>query len=233
MIIPLSVAIIMDGNGRWALEKGFSRQKGHQEGVRALKRVTFKAGELGIASLTVYAFSTENWKRPGNEVNFLMTLFQKTLNNQARELFENNVRVKIIGRRDNFSSGLLTAIKGIEEMTADNRGLELKIAFNYGGRGEIVDMSRKLISDVQKGLSPQSLTEENLQQYLYDPDYPDIELLIRTGGEQRISNFLLWQLAYAELYFTDKYWPDFTGEDLVKAIKVFNERERRFGGIEG
>jgi len=222
----------MDGNGRWAREKGLPRQVGHQEGVKAMKRVTRKAGELGVSSLTVYAFSTENWKRPGKEVNFLMNLFQKTLIKQARELFENNVKVKIIGRRDNLSSGLLKTINEIEEMTATNTGLELKIAFNYGGRAEILDMSRKIIRDAQKGLNPDTLTEEEIAQYLYDPDYPDIELLIRTGGDKRVSNFLLWQIAYAELYFIDKYWPDFTGEDLVDAIKVFNERERRFGGIE-
>jgi undecaprenyl diphosphate synthase len=232
MVIPSSIAIIMDGNGRWAREKGLPRQVGHQEGVKAMKRVTRKAGELGVSSLTVYAFSTENWKRPGKEVNFLMNLFQKTLIKQARELFENNVKVKIIGRRDNLSSGLLKTINEIEEMTATNTGLELKIAFNYGGRAEILDMSRKIIRDAQKGLNPDTLTEEEIAQYLYDPDYPDIELLIRTGGDKRVSNFLLWQIAYAELYFIDKYWPDFTGEDLVDAIKVFNERERRFGGIE-
>jgi len=232
MVIPSSIAIIMDGNGRWAREKGLPRQVGHQEGVKAMKRVTRKAGELGVSSLTVYAFSTENWKRPGKEVNFLMNLFQKTLIKQARELFENNVKVKIIGRRDNLSRELLKTINEIEEMTATNTGLELKIAFNYGGRAEILDMSRKIIRDVQKGLNPDTLTEEEIAQYLYDPDYPDIELLIRTGGDKRVSNFLLWQIAYAELYFIDKYWPDFTGEDLVDAIKVFNERERRFGGIE-
>ncbi len=230
---PSHIAIIMDGNGRWARSKGLARHKGHQAGVQALTRVVRQAGELGVSSLTVYAFSTENWKRPGSEVSFLMNLFQQTLLQQARDLFENNTKVKVIGRRAELSRGVLKAINQIEELTAKNEGLELNIAFNYGGRAEILDMVYRVVDDLAKGQQDsKQLTEEDLQQYLYNPAIPEIELLIRTGGEQRLSNYLLWQSAYAELYFCEKYWPDFTGEDLIKAINSFQIRNRRFGGLE-
>ncbi|MCG8514280.1 MAG: polyprenyl diphosphate synthase [Halanaerobiales bacterium] len=233
MKIPSHIAIIMDGNGRWARSKGLARHKGHQAGVQALTGVVRKAGELGVSSLTVYAFSTENWKRPGSEVSFLMSLFQQTLLRQARDLFENNTKVRVIGRRAQLSRGVLKAINQIEELTAKNEGLELNIAFNYGGRAEILDMVRRVVDDLAKGRQDiNQLTEEDLQQYLYNPAIPEIELLIRTGGEQRLSNYLLWQSAYAELYFCEKYWPDFTGEDLIKAINSFQIRSRRFGGLE-
>lgn len=233
MKIPSHIAIIMDGNGRWARSKGLARHKGHQAGVQALTGVVRKAGELGLSSLTVYAFSTENWKRPGSEVSFLMNLFQQTLLRQARDLFENNTKVRVIGRRAQLSQGVLKAIKQIEELTAKNEGLELNIAFNYGGRAEILDMVCKVVEDFAKSRQDiNQLSEEDLKQYLYNPAIPEIELLIRTGGEQRLSNCLLWQSAYAELYFCEKYWPDFTGEDLVKAINSFQIRNRRFGGLE-
>ncbi len=233
MKIPSHIAIIMDGNGRWARSKGLARHKGHQAGVQALTGVVRQAGELGVSSLTVYAFSTENWKRPGSEVSFLMNLFQQTLLRQARDLFENNTKVRVIGRRGQLSQGVLKAINQIEELTAKNEGLELNIAFNYGGRAEILDMVCRVADDLAKGRQDSNqLTEEDLKQYLYNPAIPEIELLIRTGGEQRLSNCLLWQSAYAELYFCEKYWPDFTGEDLIKAINSFQIRSRRFGGLE-
>ena len=233
MKIPSHIAIIMDGNGRWARSKGLARHKGHQAGVQALTGVVRQAGELGVSSLTVYAFSTENWKRPGSEVSFLMNLFQQTLLRQARDLFENNTKVRVIGRRAQLSQGVLKAINQIEELTAKNEGLELNIAFNYGGRAEILDMVCRVADDLTKGRQDSNqLTEEDLQQYLYNPAIPEIELLIRTAGEQRLSNYLLWQSAYAELYFCEKYWPDFTGEDLIKAINSFQIRSRRFGGLE-
>ncbi|MFW5972003.1 MAG: isoprenyl transferase [Bacillota bacterium] len=229
MDIPSHIAIIMDGNGRWAEERGLPRTKGHLAGVKALKSVTRRAGELGVDCLTVYAFSTENWKRPGPEVNFLMHLFKKTLLKQAADLIENNVKVKIIGKRDELSSGVLGAINEIENLTEKNHGLQLNIAFNYGGRSEIVEMFKKIYRNSAADIA--NLTEEDFSQYLYCNNFSDVELLIRTGGEKRLSNFLLWQSAYAELYFVNKYWPDFNGEELEKAIDVFKCRNRRFGGL--
>lgn len=232
MVVPAHVAIIMDGNGRWAKQRGLSRVEGHKAGVSAMKRITRIAGELGIAYLTVYAFSTENWKRPDREVNFIMRLFRKTLLSQAQELHENNVRVKVIGRRDNLSSEIIKAIKQIEKLTEKNSGLELNIAFNYGGRAEIIDLIKKLSKKLYKeGLSPETLHERDIEKYLYNPSCPEVELLIRTGGERRLSNFLLWQNAYSELYFTDKYWPDFNKEEFMKALNYFETRDRRFGGL--
>lgn len=232
MEIPSHVAIIMDGNGRWALEKDLPRRRGHIEGVKALKRVTHKAGVMGISCLTVYAFSTENWKRPGREVNFLMNLFQETLMKQAQELFENNVKVRVIGSRDGLSTALLKTIKEIEDMTVANQGLQLNIAFNYGGRAEIIDMFKKMKKDnMNNKLDIDNIEEKDLNKYLYNPSYPEVELLIRTGGEKRLSNFMLWELAYAELYFTSKYWPDFNERDMEEAIKSFQNRDRKFGGL--
>ncbi|MFW6030166.1 MAG: polyprenyl diphosphate synthase [Halanaerobiales bacterium] len=228
MQVPSHIAIIMDGNGRWAEEKSMPRRNGHYAGVQALKRVIEKAGELDVACLTVYAFSTENWKRPKREIDFLMALFCDTIRKQADELNQKGVQVKIIGRRKGLSDNLLTAIKAIEESTEDNAGLSLNIAFNYGGRTEILDMFRSIKSG-EKDMD--SIKEEDLKYYLYNSSYPDVELLIRTGGEKRLSNFMLWQSAYAELYFVDKYWPDFNGDDLEKAIQVFSSRDRRYGGL--
>ena len=231
MNVPSHIAIIMDGNGRWALQKGLPRRKGHIAGVDAFESVLRKAAALGVSCLTVYAFSTENWKRPGTEVNFLMHLFQNTLLKNAKGLFKNNVRVKVIGRRDKLSSGILKTINDVEEMTSNNKGLLLNIAFNYGGRVEIIDMVTGILNDYKNCKDMGLLSEELISQYLYNPEFPEVELLIRTGGEKRLSNFLLWQSAYAELYFSEKYWPDFDGEELERAINVFQQRERRFGGL--
>jgi len=231
MVIPSHIAIIMDGNGRWAKEKGLPRREGHKAGVGALRSVIEKAGELGVSCLTVYAFSTENWKRPGSEVNFLMKLFRKTLIQQAQDLFKNNVKVRVIGNRNQLEMGILKTIEEVEGLTADNQGLNLNIAFNYGGRQEIFTMIKKISENVKNGLDIENLKIEELNNYLYTPTCPEVELLIRTGGEKRLSNFLLWQSAYAELYFIDKYWPDFSGEDLIKAIQVFEVRERKYGGL--
>jgi len=231
MNVPSHIAIIMDGNGRWAVGKGLPRTKGHIAGVDAFESVLRKAGDLGVSCLTVYAFSTENWKRPGKEVNFLMHLFKNTLIKQAKELFKNNVRVKVIGRRDELSPGILETISHVEEITSQNKGLLLNLAFNYGGRVEIIDMLKGIISSNKSEDNINNLTEEEISQYLYSPEFPEVELLIRTGGEKRISNFLLWQSAYAELYFSDKYWPDFNGHELEKAINIFQKRDRRFGGL--
>ncbi len=231
MDVPSHIAIIMDGNGRWAVGKGLPRTKGHLAGVDAFESVLRKAGDLGVSCLTVYAFSTENWKRPDREVNFLMHLFQNTLIKQAKELFRNNVRVKVIGRRDELASGILKTINHVEEMTSNNKGLLLNLAFNYGGRVEIIDMIKGIISSNKDKTDFNNLSEKTISQYLYNPEFPEVELMIRTGGEKRLSNFLLWQSAYAELYFSEKYWPDFDGQELEKAINVFQKRERKFGGL--
>lgn len=230
-MIPSHVAIIMDGNGRWAEKKGLPRREGHKAGVKTLKKIARSAGEMGISCLTVYAFSTENWKRPRQEVDFLMNLFRQTLKNEAEELAKNDIRINIIGRRKGLSNSILKTINQIEKITENNKKMVLNIAFNYGGRAEIVDSIKKIIKEKEKGLNLEEFNEKDFKNYLYNPSFPEVELLIRTGGEQRLSNFMLWQSAYAELYFTDKYWPDFDSEDLKKAIKVFNERERRFGGL--
>ena len=231
MKVPSHIAIIMDGNGRWAKEKGFPRREGHFAGVKALKTCIQKAGELGIPCLTVYAFSTENWKRPKPEVEVLMHLFRDTLLKQSNDLMQNKVEVKVIGRRKGLSKKLLKAIDDIENLSSNNQGLTLNIAFNYGGRAEICDILAKIISE-NKEFDINKNIELDLSQFLYNPTYSDVELLIRTGGEKRLSNFMLWQSAYAELYFLDKYWPDFKGSDLEKAIQIFQERKRRFGGLE-
>jgi len=227
MDIPAHVAIIMDGNGRWAEDRGLIRQQGHKKGVDTLKNITISASEIGLKSLTVYAFSTENWNRPKKEVNFLMNLFKNTIRNEFDELKKNNVKVKIIGRRDSFAKNLLREIEHLEESTKNNDGLILNIAFNYGGRAEIVDAAKKII----KKENINKINEEEFSKNLYLSDTPEVELLIRTGGEKRLSNFLLWELAYAELYFCDTYWPDFSEDDLKAAIEDFNQRERRFGSL--
>ncbi|MFW6035750.1 MAG: isoprenyl transferase [Halothermotrichaceae bacterium] len=231
MNVPSHVAIIMDGNGRWAQERNLPRRKGHQEGVKTLKKITKKAGQMGIKSLTVYAFSTENWKRPGREVKFLLSLFKKTLITQAQDLFKNDVRVKIIGRRKSLPDDLIDVIKSIENKTKPNNGLMLNIAFNYGGRAEICDMVKNYLQNSNQKNNIKKINEEQLEKYLYNPYLKDIELLIRTGGEKRLSNFLLWQCAYAELYFIDKYWPEFSTRDFERSINVFQQRNRKFGGL--
>jgi len=221
----------MDGNGRWAKERGLPRREGHLAGINALESVLRRAELLGIPCLTVYAFSTENWKRPGMEVKFLLQLFEETLLNRADELFKNNVKVKVIGRREGLPSNLIETIKKIEEKTRNNKAFQLNIAFNYGGRAEIIDLVSSIVRDIQEGKKIDLNDEKTIANYLYSPEYPEVELLIRTSGEKRLSNFLLWQSAYAELYFTDKYWPDFDGDELEKAIEDFKKRNRRFGGL--
>ncbi|MGM0437462.1 MAG: isoprenyl transferase [Bacillota bacterium] len=228
MVIPKHVAIIMDGNGRWAQNKGLPRRKGHQEGVNTLKKIAKKAGEMGIDFLTVYAFSTENWKRPKKEVNFLFNLFENTIKNELDELKKNNVHINVIGRKKSLPSNLIKQIDYLEKKTAKEEDLVLNIAFNYGGRAEIVDSTKKIIT---KKIKSNELDEKKFSSNLYLSNIPDVELLIRTGGEKRLSNFLLWELAYAELYFTDIFWPDFSEEDLKDALKEFNQRNRRFGSL--
>jgi len=225
---PSHIAIIMDGNGRWAENKNMPRTYGHKKGVETLKEIVKAFIEFEIPSLTVYAFSTENWKRPPKEVKYLMSLFSKTIENEAEELNQQDVKINIIGRRNDLDEKILKNIEWIEKLTENNKRLELNIAFNYGGRAEIVDSAKKIIDSKMKA---KNLNEEKFSSNLYLNDMPDVEFLIRTGGEKRLSNFLLWELAYAELYFTDVFWPDFTKENLERAIKEFKNRNRRFGSL--
>ena len=225
--LPRSVAIILDGNSRWAAARGLSTSEGHRAGTRALRRTVEAAIELGIESLTVYAFSTENWLRPADEVDDLMEIFGETIERELPDLAAQGVRTRFIGRRDRAPEWLRQAMAGLEEETAGNNRLQLWIAFDYGGRAEIVEAVKRMLAN---GADPARLDEEAFSRYLYAPDLPDPDLLIRTSGELRISNFLLWQLAYAELIFVDTLWPDFGEEQLREALDAYAGRRRRFGG---
>jgi undecaprenyl diphosphate synthase len=223
---PNSVAIIMDGNSRWAAGKGLPVEAGHREGTRALRRTVEAAIDLNIRSLTVYAFSTENWLRPPGEVDALMEIFGETIRRELPDLAEQGVRTRFIGRRDRVSDELLRQMEDLELETADRDRLELWIAFDYGGRSELAAAAKRI---VEAGLMPEEIDEEVLEAHLYAPDMAEPDLLIRTSGELRISNFLLWQLAYAELVFTDRLWPEFGEEDLRAAVHEYAGRRRRFG----
>ena len=221
--IPNHIAIIMDGNGRWAKGKNRPRVFGHKAGADTLRKIVKYCGNIGVKYLTVYAFSTENWKRSQEEVSALMTLFKTYINSEKKMLLENKVRFMVSGREEGVSESLLKAIRELEKETSKDYKMTLNIAFNYGGRAEIIDAIKKA-----KEMG-EEITEENFSKFLYN-DIPDPELIIRTSGELRISNFLLWQLAYSEIYITDVYWPDFDEKELDKAIESYNKRERRFGG---
>ncbi|MCQ8211263.1 isoprenyl transferase [Cetobacterium somerae] len=223
--IPNHIAIIMDGNGRWAKEKGMPRTYGHKAGADTLRKILTSCGELGVKYLTVYAFSTENWKRAKEEVDTLMFLFKTYLKNEKKLLMKNNVRFIVSGRKEGISKDLLNEIEKLENVTKGNTGITLNIAFNYGGRAELIDAIKEIIKNDEK-----EITEEIIEKYLYN-QLPDPELLIRTSGEMRISNFLLWQIAYSEIYVTDTYWPDFNRDELMKAIESYQKRDRRFGGV--
>lgn len=222
--VPRHIAVIMDGNGRWAKKRLLPRVMGHKRGLDALEKMTAYCAEAGVRYLTVFAFSTENWRRPEEEVGFLMNLFLQALQKQVRRLHENNMRLRIIGDRSRFSAEIVAGIEAAEAMTAGNSGLTLVIAADYGGRWDILQAANKLISDGKR-----ELTEDDLRAELMLGDAPEPDLFIRTGGEVRISNFLLWQLAYAELYFTDTLWPDFDRAEFDRALASFKQRERRFG----
>jgi len=230
--LPRHIAIIMDGNGRWAQKRGLPRTLGHRSGVEALRAIVSAASEIGIAILTVYAFSTENWKRPAEEVSLLMSLFSEYLDNEINELHSNEVQIRFIGNTKALAPSLQRKIDYAQKLTTGNNGLILNIAVNYGGRAEIVRAVQTIAQKVlDNEISPQEITENTIQQQLYTPDIPDPDLLIRPSGDKRISNFLLWQSAYAELWFTNVNWPDFTAEHLVQAIFDFQQRDRRFGGL--
>lgn len=231
--IPKHIAIIMDGNGRWAKERGFPRTAGHREGIKRVKEIVNAAGELGIKVLTFFAFSTENWNRPKKEVNMLMRYLDDFLDKQINELDKNNIRFIVIGRDRPLPEYILNKIKKAEEKTKNNTSMVMVLALNYGAKQEIVDAVRKFTYSVMNGkTSIEDLDIEEFSRYLYTSNLPDPDLLIRTSGEMRISNFLLWQLSYAELYFSKKYWPDFKRNELEKAIAEFQRRERRFGRID-
>jgi undecaprenyl diphosphate synthase len=228
--VPAHVACVMDGNGRWAKKRGLKRTEGHAAGEEALFDAVHGALELGIRWLTVYAFSTENWRRPADEVRFLMNFNESLLLNRRDELNDLGVRVRFIGRRDwRVPRRVLKRMDEAVELTRDNRTMTLTFAFNYGGRAEIIDAVKALVAE---GVKPDKVTEAALRRHLYDPEMPDPDLVVRTSGEFRISNFLLWELAYSELVFTDVLWPDFRREHLAEAVREFQRRERRFGGVE-
>ena len=222
-----AVAIIMDGNGRWAESRGLPVAEGHRAGTRVLRRIVEASIDLGIESLSVYAFSTENWSRPSGEVEDLMRIFEETIERELPDLVRQGVRTRFIGRRDRASAELREQMARLEEETAGNDTLNLWVALDYGGRAEIVESARRL---VESGIDPAEIDENVLRANLYAPHLPDPDLLIRTSGELRISNFLLWQLAYAELVFVDRLWPDFGEEDLYQALEEYAGRRRRFGG---
>ncbi|HEY2935829.1 MAG TPA: polyprenyl diphosphate synthase [Gaiellaceae bacterium] len=222
-----SVAIIMDGNGRWARQRGLPVAAGHRAGTRALRRTVEAAIDLGVRSLAVYAFSTENWTRPPEEVDALMEIFSETIDRELPELAKQGVRTRFIGRRDRAPEALQRKMAAMEADTADRERLDLWIAFDYGGRAEIVEAARRI---VESGAEPDDVDEALVASHLYAPEMPDPDLLIRTSGELRVSNFLLWQLAYAELVFVDRLWPDFGESELRAALEDYATRRRRFGG---
>jgi undecaprenyl diphosphate synthase len=230
--VPKHVAVIMDGNGRWAQARGLPRTEGHRRGMEAFRRVVRHASDLGIAHLTIYSFSSENWRRPADEVGYLMGLLRFFLRRDLAELHAENVHIRVIGGRDDLASDIVQLLDEAEKLTADNTGMDLVIAFNYGSRAEITRAVRAIAAEVAAGrLAPEAIGPETIEARLFTAGLPDPDLVIRTSGEQRLSNFLLWQSAYSELVFSPVHWPDFDGASLDDAIREYNGRERRFGGI--
>ncbi|MBR6334349.1 MAG: isoprenyl transferase [Bacteroidales bacterium] len=228
--IPAHVAIIMDGNGRWAQMEGHERTYGHQHALTAVREAIEGAGEQGVQYLTLYAFSTENWNRPKEEVDILMKLFIQAVHNELDELNRKNVRLLMTGRLEDLPDDCQEAMRHAMETTAHNTGLTVILAISYSGRSELTDMARKIAQQVSQGsLTPGEITPDTIRQHLYLPDVPDPDILIRTGGDIRISNFLLWEIAYSELFFLPVLWPDFRKKDLLEVLQEFQNRERRFG----
>ena len=229
--IPRHIACVMDGNGRWAQARGLPRTEGHRAGEHSLFEVVDACLEIGVEWLTVYAFSTENWRRPRDEVRFLIDFNEEILLRRRDELNERGVRIRFVGRRDwRVPKRLIRRMDEASELTKKNRALTFTIAFNYGGRAEIVDAVRRIAAS---GAAPEKITETTIARNLYDPEMPDPDLVIRTSGEYRISNFLLWELAYSELVFTDTPWPEFQRREFFSAVREFQDRDRRFGGVDG
>ena len=230
--LPRHIGVIMDGNGRWAKKRGLPRSAGHSAGAEALKKIVTEANDLGVKYITVYAFSTENWKRPKEEVDYLMNLLLNYLKNAEQTLSGENVVIRAIGSRAEFSEEIREQIVKTEEFTKNNTGIVMNIALNYGGREEIATAARRIAEMTLDGkIKPEDIDDKLIGENLYTASQPDVDLLIRTSGEQRLSNFMLWQVSYAEMWFTDKLWPDFTPADFRQAIHDFQNRGRRFGGI--
>lgn len=226
--LPSHLAVIMDGNGRWARKKGMQRLLGHREGYKTLRSVLLAASELGIRYLTVYAFSAENWRRPEDEVRGLMKLIETAARDELRLMHRNNVRVNVAGRIQEVPEGLRRALEHGMETTKENTGITFTLAINYGGRAEIVDAVKAIVAE---GTAPEEITEETISQHLYNPHQPEPDLMIRTAGEMRWSNFLIWQSAYCELVVTDVTWPEFTPEEMFRAIATYQGRTRKFGAV--
>lgn len=230
--IPKHVAIIMDGNGTWANKRGLPRNMGHRKGAKTLVDITKAAKEIGIEYLTVFAFSTENWSRPKEEVDYLMSLPESMLNDYTDDMERDDIKFKVIGSKNRLTKEQIEAINKAEEKTKNNKGLNLIVAFNYGSQDEIVEATKNIAKDILKNkISLEKVDKEVFNNYLYTKDIPPVDLLIRTSGQYRISNFLLWQISYSEIYFTKILWPDFKKKDLEKAIASYKSRDRRFGGI--
>jgi len=230
--VPPHVAIIMDGNGRWATQRGYPRVAGHREGVKAARSIVRAADAVGLRYLTLYAFSTENWSRPEAEVSTLMRLLEESIYRELPELMDHNVRLRVIGRPNGVPLPVRRGLEHVVRETCDNTGMTLVMAFNYGGRDELIDACQRLARQVQAGeLRPEEITESRVSGALYTDGVPDPDLLIRTSGEMRVSNFLLWQIAYTELWITPTLWPDFAPADLYRAVAEFQGRSRRFGGV--
>ena len=226
--VPAHVGIIMDGNGRWASRRGLPRLAGHHAGTENVRRITIACSDAGVEVLTIYAFSTENWRRPAEEVRGLMTLLAQRIDREAAELHRNNVRIRHIGTLDGINPRLAQRVRAAVELTCNNSGLVLNVAFNYGSRHEIARAVRRI---VERGVAAEEITEELIEEHLDTAGLPELDLVIRTGGEMRLSNFLLWQAAYAEYYSTPTCWPDFGREELYAAFAEFGRRTRRFGGL--
>jgi len=226
--LPRHVAVIMDGNGRWARKKGLARLLGHREGYKTLRSVLLAASELGVEFLTVYAFSAENWRRPEDEVKGLMRLIEGAARDELRLMHQNNVRVNVSGRIDEVPEGLRRALEHGIETTKDNTGITFTLAINYGGRAEIVDAVKSIVTS---GVAAETITEETIAKHLYNPAHPDPDLMVRTAGEMRWSNFLIWQSAYTELVVTDVTWPEFSSRDLIDAVAAYQKRTRKFGAV--
>ncbi len=226
--LPAHIAVIMDGNGRWAAQRHLPRVEGHRAGIESVRAVVEGSARLGIQVLTLYAFSVENWKRPAAEVSTLMLLLKRYLRSELNTLLKNDIRFKVVGRMEDLARDVQSELRDAEEKTARNRGMLFNIALNYGGRAEIVEAARKIVA---AGVRPDAIDEQTFGSYLYTSGQPDPDLLIRTSGEMRVSNFLLWQIAYAEIWVTDTLWPDFRQRHLLEAILAYQKRERRYGGI--
>ncbi|MCF7908859.1 MAG: isoprenyl transferase [Candidatus Omnitrophica bacterium] len=234
MEVPQHIAIIMDGNGRWAKKKGLLRTAGHKRGIEKIKEIVRETKKLGVQALTIFAFSTENWNRPKKEIDFLFRYLDKFLDDYKKELMKEEIRLKVIGRKSKLKKTTVNKIKELENLTENHKSFFFNIAIDYGGRWDIVGATRGIVSDcINKKLTESDIDEKTFGSYLSLGDDPEPDLLIRTSGEQRISNFLLWNLAYSELYFTETFWPDFDHSELKKAVAAYSARERRYGEIHG